>query len=478
MPVTKSALSPEPSQPKQPSTGSNVPAAIVGVAAAGTAAYALAAPLPYTSLGQGAAHGATDLDSVKGVSTSNSSAASAESASPASTTTASAARLAPPGTASGGERSTSMASITAINRGHEGNRQSAASPLVESTLANDKTPESASSKAALGAGVAGVAGGAALAANGVRKSESGKTSTELKDSAPGRHEDSLGHPSTRAPETTREPGTYPKADLNGPAVPDKHSEAAPDPSKTKAVPVSAAVASGATKNDTPVSPSTGGLGNAGTVPATSPRASTVASTEPPQTPKSPTNGNVTVVGDDTASSTPKQSGTEAKRRTSSGGSSKKKVGFMSKLKGEIKVLSGKLDNDKDKVEAGKRMMHGGEYALRSCAMLTRLRVNMKHRLSDRAWNGNTLRIYGCPIHVKDDITFIQVLAMSCSMRYLSSLFCNNHIRIYNQLTALQKHHSIDRESFSSPSCPERRIIPSTSRASSRPLGTRPSFLPS
>jgi hypothetical protein len=49
------------------------------------------------------------------------------------------------------------------------------------------------------------------------------------------------------------------------------------------------------------------------------------------------------------------------RRTSSNSSNgKKKAGFMNKLKGEIKVISGKIGGDEAKVQAGERLKHGGE----------------------------------------------------------------------------------------------------------------------
>ena len=49
------------------------------------------------------------------------------------------------------------------------------------------------------------------------------------------------------------------------------------------------------------------------------------------------------------------------RRTSSGSSSgKKKVGFMNKLKGEMKVISGKIGGDEAKVAEGEKLKHGGE----------------------------------------------------------------------------------------------------------------------
>jgi hypothetical protein len=38
------------------------------------------------------------------------------------------------------------------------------------------------------------------------------------------------------------------------------------------------------------------------------------------------------------------------------------VGFLKKLKGEIKVISGKIGHDNEKVEEGERIKHGGESA--------------------------------------------------------------------------------------------------------------------
>ena len=46
-------------------------------------------------------------------------------------------------------------------------------------------------------------------------------------------------------------------------------------------------------------------------------------------------------------------------RTGSAGSSGKKIGFMHKLKGEMKVFKGKLQNDPSSIELGEKMKHGG-----------------------------------------------------------------------------------------------------------------------
>ena len=57
----------------------------------------------------------------------------------------------------------------------------------------------------------------------------------------------------------------------------------------------------------------------------------------------------------------KTSASASHDRTASGSSPKKKAGFMSKLKGEMKVISGKIGGDEAKVKAGEKMKHGGEY---------------------------------------------------------------------------------------------------------------------
>ncbi|KZP32659.1 hypothetical protein FIBSPDRAFT_944176, partial [Athelia psychrophila] len=43
---------------------------------------------------------------------------------------------------------------------------------------------------------------------------------------------------------------------------------------------------------------------------------------------------------------------------SSTASGRKKVGFFDKVRGEAKIVMGKLEHKKDKVEAGKRILHG------------------------------------------------------------------------------------------------------------------------
>ena len=49
-----------------------------------------------------------------------------------------------------------------------------------------------------------------------------------------------------------------------------------------------------------------------------------------------------------------------RRASSSASTDSKKVGFMKKLKGEMKVISGKLGNNEEKVILGEKIKHGGE----------------------------------------------------------------------------------------------------------------------
>lgn len=49
-----------------------------------------------------------------------------------------------------------------------------------------------------------------------------------------------------------------------------------------------------------------------------------------------------------------------RRASSTSSNGKKKTGFMNKLKGEMKVISGKIGGDEAKVQAGERLKHGGE----------------------------------------------------------------------------------------------------------------------
>lgn len=51
-----------------------------------------------------------------------------------------------------------------------------------------------------------------------------------------------------------------------------------------------------------------------------------------------------------------------RRASSTSSNGKKKVGFMNKLKGEMKVISGKIGGDEAKVAEGEKIKHGGELA--------------------------------------------------------------------------------------------------------------------
>ena len=146
---------------------------------------ALAAALPATALGAGAAHGATDLHTGSGVDGANST-------------------LAPPGAPGSRfttDRSTSAASITAIRRGHEGN--------VSSPLSSAKPIFG--SETATSTGKATSAGVAAAAASIGQKSTTRGTGPEHTTSlTPGKEHEGVGHPATRGVDgASREPGSYP-----------------------------------------------------------------------------------------------------------------------------------------------------------------------------------------------------------------------------------------------------------------------------
>ena len=331
-------------------------------AATAASAYALAPALPSTHLGQGAAHGATDLTPVRGIAQDSALSAPTSTAAyavPATSTIGAAgtavpapnpaqARLAPPGTEQGGERTTSMTSITAISRGHEGDRHVVSSPLAQSASVNAP----------------------AMAKAGRTTTTTRAESTMLKDQAPGMAEDGVGHPSTRGPETTREPGTYPKADLHGPHEADKFGAPA-SASATKLAgqstgPTAAVAGAGAAaatgiaagqsapssnanaNANAPIAAASGGLGNAGTITGSndSPRTSTVASSDPPQTPKSPsttTGDKVAIAGNGNAHNRTPTSATaqdDKDARRASGASSKRKSGFFGKIKEKLKHHGG------------------------------------------------------------------------------------------------------------------------------------------
>jgi hypothetical protein len=148
----------------------------------------LAAPLPATFLGTGAAHGATDLETVRGISSDSAYPENANGTglNPTSEQSSySAPKLSP--IPPSNDRTTSLASVTAIRHGHEGERSS-------SSLARD----------ALGASAL------ATVAEGQRSTTRGTGPEHTTSLTPGAVEDGVGHPSSRNTdlvEPTRVPTT-------------------------------------------------------------------------------------------------------------------------------------------------------------------------------------------------------------------------------------------------------------------------------
>lgn len=282
-----------------------------GTSAATTSALAaggshgLAPPLPATVLGDGAAKGATDLEEA-GLPSSSSTVIT-----PGSSTTDGTSSLNPASAALDrgvNDRTTSNASITAIRHGHEGQRSS---PLAETVTHEDAPiisgPEATSADEA-----------AALKASKDETTPGVSGATSL---TPGKETDGVGHPSSRGEGTSREPGTYPKPDHDGPAHELKDVTA------------------------TGTSTSTNHNG----APSTADNAKTTSAAAIPASPKSPITAQNSSLADETS----------GHRRTSSGGSNgKKKVGFMNKLKGEIKVIGGKIQHNEAKIQEGEKLKHG------------------------------------------------------------------------------------------------------------------------
>jgi len=266
----------------------------------GVANLGLAPPLPATFLGEGAARGATDLEAT-GLSVGSSGTATPSSeAAPSSEPVVDAH---PVDTRGANERTTSSASIIAIHHGKEGNKPS---PLAQSSIAE------------------------------VPSYVSGATSF-----TPGNEVDGVGHPSTTTEESVREPGSYPTPDYNGPVTADKHistNATAVDSAKTDSTEAEkaklAATPSGA--NNTSATP----------VPSATHDSAIASSPTSVKTPLNPTHA--------AATSKDRRSGSNV----STGSNGKRKVGFMSKLKGEMKVISGKMSHDEEKIRAGERLKHG------------------------------------------------------------------------------------------------------------------------
>ncbi|WVQ84892.1 hypothetical protein IAT38_007055 [Cryptococcus sp. DSM 104549] len=91
-----------------------------------------------------------------------------------------------------------------------------------------------------------------------------------------------------------------------------------------------------------------------------PSTSTTSHSDGPRTPTTPTTPSRSTSGAAAgAGTTPVQgSGHNRTGSSASGGTPGKKVGFMKKLKGEIKVIGGKLQNDDKKVALGEKIKHG------------------------------------------------------------------------------------------------------------------------
>lgn len=327
----------------------------------------LAAPLPAAPLGEGAAGGATDLDVTPGVKTP--SVVSAPGTNASSPTTPSIQQPAGPAglavasdTRHANERTTSMASVTAIRAGHEGDRPHGEDVTGTGQAHTGGAGASPLGKSAIIAGAAAASGGSAAATAGALAHNSTTGRPDPTDAAgnkqavsltPGNEHEGVGHPSVRdIPGATRTPGTYPAADLDGKAegsdkVLNKTTGAeqtsATSPTAAKTAPEAAAAAA---TGDTGSTPAAAAAGTA-TKPSTS-----AATTAKPSSPSA-------------AMSSAAQDSRH--RRTSSGASaSKKKVGFMHKLKGEMKVISGKLTKDETRVEVGEKMKHGGELGFCLC----------------------------------------------------------------------------------------------------------------
>ncbi|KJE01080.1 hypothetical protein I311_05355 [Cryptococcus gattii NT-10] len=201
------------SAPSATTTGSATPA---------DNSYSLAPPLPATTLGLGAAHGATKLGpddtlTAPGSTTTTTLSSAATSISPEQKHFASE-------TTHAHERASSAASMTAIAHGREGkplDRGSSAkeskiapSPLAESTVPEDKSVANSKETAArAGAGAAAATTAVGAAGIGQKSTAPGTSSEHTTSLSPGKEEEGVGHPSThKTAGTSREPGTYPKPD--------------------------------------------------------------------------------------------------------------------------------------------------------------------------------------------------------------------------------------------------------------------------
>lgn len=282
--------------------------------------YALAAPLPATFLGTGAAHGATDLETTPGVNTATASSTAPTTAASLSTSagdssTAGTSLLSAPRQPN--DRTESLASVTAIRHGHAGSRdhEGESSPLATLTSSDDVTTA------------------------GQKSTARGTGPNHTHSLSPGDESQSVGHPSTKGQEgTSRTPGKYPPSGAAGAAVGEsKHHH---DDAKDKHTPPSS-TAPTSTSTDTASSTN---HSTEKTTPSTSTPTKTAAT--PTGTPG--TAGRKSLEND-------------GHKRTGSTSSTGKKVGFMQKLKGEVKIISGKMSHDEGKITLGEKIKHGGEF---------------------------------------------------------------------------------------------------------------------
>lgn len=307
----------------------------------------MAPALPATVLGAGAAKGATDLE-VAGLSPSTSQttgdAATLSSINTeSSSTSVETGNLSP--TRHAADRTNSAASITAIRGGHEGAKPS---PLAHSTLATDAStasvPEveekdngvSNSTAGALSAATGGAVAGAAIV-TGQKSTTRGTGDEHTTSLTPGDETAGVGHPDSRGQNgTSREPGTYPKANHDGPAT--GLDEKAAKPSV-----ITTANHGKEEKTEQPSAPAGDGRVVAPKIEEIEDHPGKVGTT----------------IGAATGGQSP-TSGKGHNRTGSTDSSGKKKVGFMSKLKGEIKVIGGKIQHDEKKIAEGEKLKHGGE----------------------------------------------------------------------------------------------------------------------
>ncbi|KAL7418283.1 hypothetical protein Q5752_006739 [Cryptotrichosporon argae] len=265
----------------------------------------LAPPLPATFLGQGAAHGATDLHTESSAAaphpiTREPSAQLLNESTAAALAIATGTGLEAAPTMHAADRTTSTASVTAIRGGHEGDLGTKPSSLAASTV-----PE--------------------------------ETISSPADITPGDATNAIGHPSTRGPETSRQVGAYPAPQHDGPAedaLVKANSErvgAEPNVLATDvAAPEERAHPSGA---------------------------ATAVAQDAKANEDHPNGWQAYKVSSPTSTSSANDASSH-NRTSSTDSGGKKKVGFMSKLKGEIKVISGKIGHDDAKVAAGEKLKHG------------------------------------------------------------------------------------------------------------------------